>query len=48
MSVSAPHRVVRNFKSTRLLKCKLRFFQSRTPCLAQIQTFSISNEAVVS
>ena len=48
MSVSAPYCVVRNFKNTHLLACKLRLFQLRTPCLVQIQAFSINNEKEVS
>ena len=47
MPVFAPYCVVRNFENTRLLACKFRFSQSRTPCLAQIQTFSINNEEVI-
>lgn len=47
MSVSAPYCVARNFENTRLLACKFRFSQLRTPCFAQIQTFSINKEEVI-
>ena len=48
MPVFAPYCVVRDFENTHLLVCKLRFSQSRTPCLAQIQTFSKNSEEVIS
>jgi len=46
MPVSAPYCVVRDFENTRLPVCKLRFSQSRTPCLAQRQAIS-NNEQVL-
>ena len=47
MPVFAPYVVVRKFENTRLFVCKLRFSQSRTPCLAEIQSFSINKEDVI-
>lgn len=42
MPVFATYGVVGDFENTHLLTCKLRFSQSPTPCLLQIQTFSVN------